>query len=261
MIAAEDLCRILQREIGYVSDHVNGDMTGKSDFRRAFFALDVFDTHVVALGNILNDLFRNKCRRNRTRDHAGKHGACRIDGDFGTVDKAVSAELFDDAFKLTNVAFYVFTKEAEDFIGKVDVHELSLAFEDGNAELGIRRLDVDDKTAFETALDSFLEMLDILGRTVGGQNDLLTGVVKRVEGVEEFFLCGDLAGDELNIVDEEHIRVTIFFLEFGGGLFFDGANELVCKVFTLDKDDIEFGLLTLDLVCDRFHEVCFAKTG
>ena len=261
VVAAKDLRRVLEREIGHVADHVNGDMAGKRDLGGTLFALDILDADVIALGNVLNDLFCHERGGNGTGNDTGKYGARRIHGDLGAVYEAVSTKLFDNALKLTDIALDVFAKEAQNLVGKVDVHQLCLALEDGNAKLGIRRLDIHDQTAFETALDTFLQVLDVLGRTVGGENDLLACVVERVEGMEKFFLCGDLTRDELNIVDEEHIRVAVFFLELGCGLLFDGANELVCEVFTLDEDDIEFGCLALDLVCDCFHEVSFAKSG
>ena len=57
-------------------------------------------------------------------------------------------------------------------------------------------------------------MLDILWRTVGGQNDLLACVIQGIEGVEKFLLRRNLSCDELDIVDEQHIGIAVFVLEF-----------------------------------------------
>ena len=41
--------------------------------------------------------------------------------------------------------------------------------------------------------------------------------MKGIEGVEEFLLCAFLANDKLDIVDEEHIVVSVFLTELRGG--------------------------------------------
>ena len=43
-----------------------------------------------------------------------------------------------------------------------------------------------------------------LRRPVAGQDDLAAAFVDRVEGVEELFLGALLAGDELDVVDQQH---------------------------------------------------------
>ena len=49
MISSEYFCRILQRQVGDISDHIDGNVAGKSNFRRSFFALDIFNGNVVTL--------------------------------------------------------------------------------------------------------------------------------------------------------------------------------------------------------------------
>ena len=185
MIASEDFCDVFEGECGGASDDVNGDMTGEGDIIGSLFAFDIFHGDVVALGDIFDDLFRDNGGRYGTRNDTRKDVTRGIHGDFGAVDEAVRAEFFDDAFELTDVALDVFTEKIENVIGEADVHQLRLALEDGDTEFGIRRLDIDDQTAFKTALDTFFEMLDILGGTVGSQNDLFSRVVEGVEGMEK----------------------------------------------------------------------------
>ena len=261
MIASEDLGDIFQGESGSVSDDVDGDMAGERDFRGTFFALDIFHADVIAFGDIFDDLFRDDGGGDGTGDHAGEDVTGGIDGNFGTVDEAVSAEFFDDAFELTDIAFDVFAEEIEHVVGEVDVHQLRFSFEDGDTEFGIRGLDIDDQTAFESALDAFFQVLNVLGGTVGGEDDLFSGIVKGIEGMEEFFLSRNLAGDELDIVDQEHVGVSVFFFELRGCFFLDGADEFVCEVFAFDEDDIEVRLGAFDFIGDGFHQVSFSEAG
>ena len=54
-----------------------------------------------------------------------------------------------------------------------------------------------------------------LGAPVGGEHDLLVGVVQRVEGVEELLLGLGLALQELDVVDQQHVDVAVAALEAG----------------------------------------------
>ena len=70
VIASENFCRVLQGEICYVADDVNGDVARERDLRSALLAFDVLDADVIALGDVFDDLFRNERRGNRAGDHA-----------------------------------------------------------------------------------------------------------------------------------------------------------------------------------------------
>jgi hypothetical protein len=50
------------------------------------------------------------------------------------------------------------------------------------------------------------ESLDFAGRAVAGQDDLFSGFVQGVEGVEELLLDSFLAGEEVDIVDQQDVR-------------------------------------------------------
>ena len=88
-----------------------------------------------------------------------------------------------------------------DNAGDFQIQQLRLALDDGDAGLKIRRLDVRDQAPLEAGAQPFLQRFDLLGRSVGGQDDLLVVLVERIEGVEELLLGALLAADELDIVD------------------------------------------------------------
>ena len=85
--------------------------------------------------------------------------------------------------------------------------------QNGQAHFDVRRLQVGDQTPFEARDEAMLEVLDFAGRTVAGQDDLLVRFVQGVEGVEEFLLNAFLAGEELDVVDQQHIGLAVFFAE------------------------------------------------
>ena len=80
-----------------------------------------------------------------------------------------------------------------------------------------------------------------------------------VEGVEEFFLCGFFAGDELNIVHHQHINAAEAVSELNVPPLLDSGNQLVGEGFTGDIEDAFAGVMLADEVADGVHEVCFAK--
>src|SRR5258706_11981573 len=56
-----------------------------------------------------------------------------------------------------------------------------------------------------------LEILDLAGGTIAGQHDLLVSFMQGIEGMKELFLDTFLAGQELDIVDQEHVGLAVFF--------------------------------------------------
>ena len=65
-----------------------------------------------------------------------------------------------------------------------------------------RGLHVGNQPPLEPGSQSVFEGGELFGRAVGRDDDLLVGVVQRVEGVEELLLDTFLALDELDVIDE-----------------------------------------------------------
>ena len=66
-----------------------------------------------------------------------------------------------------------------------------------------------------------------LGQAVAGEHQLPAGVVERVEGVEELLLGLGLAGEELDVVDQEHVDVAVEALEAVERLAVERGDEAV----------------------------------
>ena len=83
-----------------------------------------------------------------------------------------------------------------------------------HARFNVRRLDIRHQSALEAAHKTVVEQAHLDRRTVGGDDYLVSGLVNVVEGVEKFLLRGLLAGDELDIVNEEEVNVAVFHAKF-----------------------------------------------
>ena len=55
--------------------------------------------------------------------------------------------------------------------------------------------------------------------------------MKGIKSVEEFFLGGFFAGNELDIIDKQNIGSAIFVAEGRSGVSADGVDQVVGKFF------------------------------
>ena len=83
-------------------------------------------------------------------------------------------------------------------------------------------------------------------------------LVQRVEGVEELLLRALLAGEELDVVDEQHVDVAELVAEAGHLVVADGVDHLVGELLTGDVADGGVGLTALHVVADGVHQVGLA---
>ena len=65
------------------------------------------------------------------------------------------------------------------------------------------------------------------GWPIAREDDLLVTVEERVEGVEEFLLRALLAGEELDVVDQQHVGLPVALAEFDQGVVLDRVDEFV----------------------------------
>ena len=100
-----------------------------------------------------------------------------------------------------------------------------------------------------------------MGRTVGGQDDLLVALVEIVEGMEELLLRGVFAGNELNIVDQEQVRAAVFEAELVVLAFAQSVDQLVGELVALDIDDVVVRMRFVNLVGNGIEQVRLADAG
>ena len=85
--------------------------------------------------------------------------------------------------------------------------------------------------------------------------------MQRVEGVEKLLLRALLAGQKLDIVDQQHIGLAIPLAELLHRGGFDRGDRLVGEFFTIHIDNVEIRMVFLDLDLDGVQKVGLAQTG
>src|SRR5437879_4128877 len=84
--------------------------------------------------------------------------------------------------------------------------------------------------------------------------------MERIEGVEELFFGAVLAGQKLNVVDEQHVDGAVLVAELAHARGGDGTDDLVGELFRRQVDDALARKTVMDLMADGVHEVCFAES-
>src|SRR5262245_30349751 len=84
--------------------------------------------------------------------------------------------------------------------------------------------------------------------------------VEVVEGVEELLLCPLLAGDELDVIDEEEVDVAILGAKLRRSIVADGVDELVGEALRREVEQAKRGIKAGDLVADGVKQVSLAET-
>ena len=194
-------------------------------------------------------------------DQVAQHDLGQRLVDRGLVQRCERGDADQRALEFADVALDAAGDELEDVVGNVEPIHLSLLAKDRDAGLQLRRLDVGDQTPFEPGPQPVLEGGQLLGRPVGGDDDLLVRVVQRVEGVEELLLDAFLALDELDVVDEQHVDVAVAPLERRLAVIAQRVDEVVGEFLGRDVLDAHAGKQPLGVVACRVQQVGLAEAG
>ena len=90
-------------------------------------------------------------------------------------------------------------------------------------------------------------------------DDLLAAGYQRFERIEELFLRAALAGEELDVVDQQQIERVVIALEVVKRLALIGAHDIADVLLGMDVADLGSALARQHAVADRVHQVRFPK--
>ena len=79
--------------------------------------------------------------------------------------------------------------------------------------------------------------------------------------MEEFFLRLLLAGDELNIVHQQQVGLTVLLAHLGGFALADGVDQFVGEIVALHVCDLGVGVVAADHIGDGVDQVGLTQTG
>src|SRR5688572_18316252 len=85
-------------------------------------------------------------------------------------------------------------------------------------------------------------------------------IEERVEGVEELLLRALLAGEELDIVDQQDVRLAVTLAEFHQTAGLDRVDEVIRDPLAGNTEPLPPALLRENAMPDRMHEMPLPQT-
>ena len=166
-------------------------------------------------------------------------------------------------FQLSNVGIYILCNVIQDCI--IDVISVGLLFlsENSHSCLVVRRGDIGDEAHLQAGANALFQNIQILRRLIRGDDNLLFGSVKSFKCMEEFLLRTLFTDDELDIVNKEHVNVSVFLAELGHChvvAVTDGVDQFICKIFTGDVENLGLRIILQYKMSNRMHQVCLSES-
>ena len=262
VLAAEARTDALQADGGTFAHEEHGDLPCLGNFLGAAAGFGE-----LGFGNFV--MLRHGME-NCVQTNAAAQSGCNFGDDLlgdAHVDVVVhearlQGKLDDGAFEATHVTCNVLGEEVDDFVADFEVAFFSLLLENGFARLDVGRLDVHGEAPGETAHEAVGKVLDFDSRGIGGEHNLLAGLVQRVEDKEEFVLRFVLAGPVLDVVDEQNIHlVTVEVAHFGHAVFLEALHVLLREVLAGEVAHALVRIVLEDVVADGLQQVRLAEAG
>ena len=104
-------------------------------------------------------------------------------------------------------------------------------------------LQVGDQAPLEARPEAFFDIGHILWEPVAGQDDLFVGLVQGVERMEELFLGPFFPGQELNVVDHQHVDVPVALAEVRHLVVPDRVDHFVRELLRRQVGDAQIRVL------------------
>lgn len=185
----------------------------QSDIGRPAFRIHVGHLDLVEIRHRLLDVLDG--------DLAVGHGQQILQGFLADVhgehvaamEAGVGQHLAQRAFEFAHVAAQVLGDEERHFLGHRHAFGLGLAQQDRHAHFEFGRLDRDRQAGIEARDQAAVDARQFLRIGIAGDDDLLALRHHRFERIEEFFLRAVLAGEELDIVDQQQVERMVVALE------------------------------------------------
>src|SRR6056297_525294 len=188
-----------------------------------------------------------------------QHLLRKLEIEFTLVQRGVGEEANESAFELPDVAFDVVGDELDDLLVELNAIVFGLALQDGDARLESGRLHVGREAPLKARQEALLDALNIPGRAVGGENDLLPALVQGVEDVEEFFLRLLLAAEKLDVVDDQHVDLAVEHRKLADAVPLNRLHKLGGEPLAGHVQDGIVARLGLHVVAHGLNQVRFAE--
>ena len=221
----------------------------------------VAELDVVIPGDRVDDLLDGRLCRSAHRIRGapvGKGLLGKLERDGDAVGHRQAAQARERTLELADVRVEARSDVCRHLVRHLQVMQRRLGLQDGDARLVRRPVDARHQTAVEAADEALLEVGDLRRCRVRAEDDLPPALVERVERMEELFLRLLVLGEEVDVVDHQHVRVAEAVAELHHPARTYRLMEDVHEGAARDVDDPRGRIAPEHLLADGLQEVGLA---
>src|SRR5262249_20852926 len=149
----------------------------------------------------------------------------------------------------SNLAGYI----EGDIIGKSDILPLRFLSDDSDLRFQVGWLNIRNQTPFEPGVKPFFQRWYFAWRAIRRNDDLLMRIIKRIEGMKELFLSTFFPSNELNVINQKNVVVSIPLLEAEHFVVSNGIDDFICELLRGDIGETKLFIVQFDHVPDGVH--------
>src|SRR5687768_3580620 len=256
---AQGLADPHERRLRLLTHQVHRDLAREDDLLVPRLSPQLVGRHAVVARDGLDDAVGRERFLARVVEDVLEHLLRELRRDRDRAERRVRDDPRERPLELADVRHDPLREEVDHW--RRDRHRLCLGLraEDRDPRLKVRRRDIGDESPFESRAKSVLKALDGLRRPVAREHDLLPLRVDRVERVEELLLRALFTGQELDVVDEEHVDAAVPLTKLLALLTADRVDELVRELLARRVRDALLRVPRDHGVSDRVHQVGLPK--
>ena len=238
---------------------VHGDLPRLRDLTRALRRVEAFEIEVQVLAYDLDDVVDGDLLLVELHVYL-QYLLCQRRGDLAAEERGVGDQRRERAFDFAHVGRDVVGQIGHHVVRNLGAEFLGLYADDFELRFVVRRIELGRESPFETRQQPLFDVLQLHGRLVRSEDQLLARQLEVVEDVEERVLRTRLARQLLNVVDDQHVDHLVEVDEIGDFAVLVGRLELRLKLVHRDVQHLQFGMALPHLVADGLHDVGFAQS-
>ena len=224
--ATEQITDFRQAFLGQLLGQVHGDLARQGDIGGPAFRIHVGHLDLVEVRHGLLDVLDRDLTVGHRQQVLQRFLADIHREHVAAVEAGIRQHLAQRAFQFADVAAQMLGDEERHFLGHGHALGLGLAQQDRHPHFQLGRLDRHRQAGIEARDQAAVDARQFLRIRVAGDDDLLALRHHRLEGVEELFLRAVLAGEELDVVDQQQVQRMVVALEIVERLALVGLDHV-----------------------------------
>ena len=227
VFTSEVFTNLRQAKVGQLAAQVHGDLSRMRNSTCFTCAAEGIRGNLEVGGCCFHDGRGVRFNVADAGNHIAQSDFCQFHVD-GLVDqRRVRGYADQSAFEFANGGGETAGDKFQDVAPNDGVVDGRFFHQDGDACFEVWWLNVGDQATFEASAQAISQGGELLGGSVGGEDDLFVCLVECVEGVEKFLLGSLFTLEELDVVNHQDVEVAVAPFEAFLAVVADGVDVVV----------------------------------